>query len=113
MRQDMTEERITQVLSWTSVTDYKKVSKKALAFLRVLADGKEWQRTDLFRAAGWEANKMNGNGFTDSDLTDYRLFASGLLDMRATGVKSGHRWNGVITYWTINDEGRAALKANS
>ncbi len=33
--------------------------------------------------------------------------------MRATGVKGKLGWNGVQTYWTINDAGIAALAAQS
>ncbi len=113
MRIDITEERKLQVLSWNSVTAYKKLSAKAITLLRAAADGNEWQRTDLFRAADYEANGRTSGGQPKSDLTDYKLFATGLLDMRATGVQGKMGWNGVKTYWTINDAGIAALAAES
>ncbi len=113
MRIDITEERKLQVLSWNSVTAYKKLSAKAIALLTALADGNEQQRTDLFRAANYEANRRTSGGQPKSDLTDYRLFATGLLDMRATGVKGKLGYNGVQTYWTLSDAGIAVLAAQS
>lgn len=112
MRTDITELRNVQVRKWASTKAYKKLSSKALTFLRVLSDGVEMQRTDWFRAAGWEANRrtaIGDDGWTD--FTDYRLFATGLIDMRATGVQdmAGY-YNGVTTYWRINDAGLAAIK---
>ena len=112
MRMDITAKRYVQVREWASAKAYKKLSEKAMAFLRVLSDGNEMQRTDLFRAAGWEANRratISDGGWTD--FTDYRLFATGLLDMRATGVvNTDGDYNGVVTYWRINDKGLAAIK---
>ena len=112
MRVEMTEERKVQIDTWGPRTKgYKKLSIKALILLEVMADGAERQRTDMFRAAGYEANRIsNGAGWTD--FTDYRLYNSGLLDLRATGIKDARwdTWNGVTTYWTINEKGLAALK---
>ncbi len=111
MRIDITEERTLQVLSWNTTTAYKKLSTKAAALLWALANGNEMPRPDLFRAAGYEANRRTKGNQPKTDLTDYRLFATGLLDMRATGVQGNNGWNGVQTYWTLNDKGRAALDA--
>lgn len=111
MRIDITKKRTLEVLSWNATTAYKKLSVKAATLLWALADGNELSRPDLFRAAGYEANRRTSGGQPKTDLTDYRLFATGLLDMRATGVKGKLGWNGVQTYWTINDKGRAALDA--
>jgi len=114
MRVEMTAERKVQIATWGARTKgYKTLSDKALKFLEVMSDGVERQRTDMFRAAGWEANReSNGAGWTD--MTDYRLYNSGFLDMRATGVKDKtySTWNGVTTYWTINEKGLAALSAS-
>ena len=113
MRIDITEERKQQVLGWNKVTAYKRLSVKAIALLTALADGNEQQRTDLFRAAGYEANGRTSGDQPKTDLSDYRLFATGLLDMRATGVKGKLGYNGVQTYWTLNDKGIAALATES
>lgn len=113
MRVEMTEERKEQIAEWGPRTKgYKKLSDKALKFLHVMSDGVERQRTDMFRAAGYEANRISSGGSGWTDMTDYRLFNSGLLDMRATGVKGTYGWNGVATYWTINEKGLAALSAS-
>ena len=110
MRVEMTEERKAQIDAWGPRTKgYKELSAKALRFLLVMSDGVERQRTDMFRAAGWEANRISRGGSGWSDLTDYRLYNSGLLDMRATAVKGDWGWNGVMTYWTINEKGLEAL----
>ncbi len=111
MRIDITESRTLQVLSWNAATAYKKLSPKAIALLRALANGDELTRPDLFRAAGYEANRRTSGGQPKTDLSDYRLFATGLLDMRATGVQGKLGYNGVKTYWKLNDKGRAALDA--
>lgn len=113
MRIDITNERTLQVQSWNSITAYKKVSTKAVALLRALASGEELTRPDLFRAAGYEANRRTSGGQPKTDLTDYKLFMTGLLDMRATGIKGNNGYNGVKTYWRINDAGIAALAAQS
>ena len=113
MRIDITEERTAEVRSWTATKAYKKLSTKAIALLRALADGNELERPALFRAAGYEANRRTSGGQPKTDLSDYRLFATDLLDMRATGVKGKLGYNGVKTYWTINAEGIAALAAES
>lgn len=113
MRIDITEERKLQVLSWTATKAYKKLSAKAIALLTALADGDELTRPDVFRAAGYTANRRTSGGQPKTDLSDYRLFATGLLDMRATGVKGSNGYNGVKTYWKINDAGLAALAAHS
>ncbi len=113
MRIDITEERTAEVRSWTATKAYKKLSAKAISLLTALANGDELTRPDLFRAAGYEANRRTSGGQPKTDLTDYRLFATGLLDMRATGVKGKLGWNGVQTYWTLNDAGIAALAAQS
>ena len=113
MRIDITDERALEVQSWNSVTAYKKLSTKAIALLRALANGDELTRPDLFRAAGYEANRRTSGGQPKTDLSDYRLFLTGLLDMRATGVKGSNGYNGVKTYWKINDKGIAELAAQS
>ena len=120
MRIDITEERKLHVLSWNKVTAYKKLSTKAIALLQALANGNELERPDLFRAAGYEANGRTSGGQPKSELSDYRLFATGLLDMRATGIPGKHpanaalghpRYTGAKTYWTLSDEGRKVLDA--
>lgn len=113
MRIDITEERKLQVLSWNTTKAYKKLSAKAIVLLRALANGDELTRPDLFRAAGYVANRRTSGNQPKTDLTDYKLFMTGLLDMRATGVKGKQGWNGVKTYWTINDAGIAALAVQS
>lgn len=113
MRIDITKERTLQVLSWNTTTAYKKLSTKAIALLKALASGDELTRPDLFRAAGYEANRRTSGGQPKTDLSDYRLFATGLLDMRATGVQGKLGYNGVKTYWKINDAGIAVLAAQS
>ena len=112
MRVDITSERIKQVDEWASAKPYKALSDKALKFLEVLSDGEIWQRTDLFRAAGYEANKISSGGSGYTDFTDYRLFMSGMIGMRATGVKGEYGWNGVQTFWIISENGLAALSAS-
>ena len=111
MRIDITEERKQQVLGWTKVTAYKKLSTKAVTLLSALNCAKEDEltRPDLFRAAGHEANARTSGDQPNTDMTDYRLFATGLLDMRATGVEGNQGYNGVITYWTLSDKGKTAL----
>ncbi len=113
MRIDITEERKLQVLGWNKVTAYKKLSTKAIALLSALNCAKEdeLERPDLFRAAGYEANGRTSGDQPKTDLSDYRLFATGLLDMRATGVEGKLGYNGVKTYWTLSDEGKVALDA--
>ena len=122
MRIDITEARKLHVLSWNKATAYKKLSTKAIALLRALADGNELERPDLFRAAGYVANGRTSGGQPKTDLSDYRLFATGLLNMRATGIPPKHtpnaalghpRYTGAKTYWTISDKGIAALAAQS
>ncbi len=111
MRIDITEERTVEVRSWTATKPYKKLSTKAIALLQALAEGNELERPDLFRAANYEANRRTSGGQPNTDLSDYRLFATGLLDMRATGVKGKSGYNGVKTYWTLNDKGKVTLDA--
>lgn len=111
MRVDMTEERKLQIDTWGPRTKgYKKLSDKALTFLEVLSNGVERQRTDWFRTAGWEANRISSGGSGWTDMTDYRLFNSGLINMRATAIKGVDGWRGVTTYWTINEKGLEVLR---
>lgn len=115
MRVDMTEERKKQIAAWSVRTKgYKVLSDKALELLEVMSDGLERQRTDMFRAAGYEANRISEQGNSWTDMTDFRLYNSGLIDVRATGIKDKRwdTWNGVTTYWTINEKGLAALSAS-
>lgn len=101
------------MLSWTKVRAYKKLSTKAIALLSALNCAKEdeLERPELFRAAGYVANGRTRSNQPKTDLSDYRLFATGLLDMRATGVQGRLGYNGVKTYWTLNDKGRKVLDA--
>lgn len=113
-RIDVTEWRKGHVADWNVRTKgYKKLSTKALILLERLGNGEEMQRTDLFRAAGYKANPVDSGGFAWTDFTDYKLYNTGLIDMRATGVKGNWSgYNGVTTYWTINEKGLAALSAS-
>ena len=110
MRIDMTAEREKQVMSWAKTVAYTKLSSKVLAMLQALKDNGEMQRTDLFRAAGYKANAVSYYGFGYTIFTDFRMFATELVTMRATGIAGRYGWNGVRTYWTITQKGLDALK---
>lgn len=112
-RIDVTAKHGASILSWSSSKPFKRLGPKAQALMKVLADGQEYQRTDLFEAAGFEANKIaqSGNGYTD--MTDYRLFTTGLMTLRATGCPHPEwpgDYNGTRTYWTISEKGKQYLE---
>ena len=111
-RQDVTAKHGAKILSWSSSKPFKRLGPKPAALMKVLADGEEYQRTDLFRAAGFEANKITSGGSGYTDLTDFRLFATGLLTLRATGCPDPRysTYSGTRTYWTISEKGKRYLE---
>lgn len=116
-RQDITAEHGNTILSWSSIKPFKRLGPKAAALMKVLADGQEYQRTDLFHAVGYgyEANKITPGGHGYTDMTDYRLFATGLVDLRATGCPN-IQWggyNGTRTYWTVSEKGKRYLETGT
>lgn len=109
-RVDCTEAREEEILDWVTAkpyaNPYKRLGKSALALLSLMADGKERQRTDMFREVGLKANY--GGNYTN--MTDFKLFTSRLLSLRATGIPGHRGFNGIQTFWTITERGREALE---
>ena len=109
MRIDITKKREEQIKGWTVTKPYVKLSSKVQKFLAVLKDNGEMERCELFSLAGYEANPKSDSGWSNTDFTDFRMFATGLVSLRATACPANYGYNGVKTYWTITPEGLKVL----